>query len=88
MYAIRSYYAADFGRSAALQTENLLAALAWKGSDVRNLKDAAKTGADPIASLGYDGPLAALAPGRQNLSDYFKEQVAVVTNPAIRNNFV
>jgi glutamate synthase (NADPH/NADH) large chain len=58
-------------------------ALAWKGSDVRNLKEAAKSGTDPIASLGYDGPLAALSLGRQNLSDYFKEQVAVVTNPAI-----
>ena len=75
--------AGDFGRSAGLQSDNLLAALAWKGSDVRNLKDAARTGADPIASLGYDGPLAALALGRQNLADYFKEQVAVVTNPAI-----
>ena len=28
-------------------------------------------------------PLAALSPERQNLADYFKESVAVVTNPAI-----
>jgi glutamate synthase (NADPH/NADH) large chain len=73
----------DFGRSAALLTDNLLAAFGWQGSDVRNLKEAARSAVDPIASLGYDGPLAALSLDRQNLSDYFKEQVAVVTNPAI-----
>jgi len=43
----------------------------------------ADNGAEPIGSLGYDGPLAALSPERQNLADYFKETVAVVTNPAI-----
>ena len=43
----------------------------------------AQSGQEPIASLGYDGPLAPLSSPRQNLSDYFKEQVAVVTNPAI-----
>ena len=63
--------------------ENLLSAFAWKNSDLRNLKEMAKSAQDPIASLGYDGPLAALAVTRQNLPDYFKEQVAVVTNPAI-----
>ncbi len=75
--------ARDFGRSSGLGQANLLAALAWKTSDLRNLRDMARKGEEPIASLGYDGPLAALATGRQNLSDYFKEQVAVVTNPAI-----
>ena len=43
----------------------------------------ASNGAEPVGSLGYDGPLAALSPERQNLADYFKETVAVVTNPAI-----
>ena len=43
----------------------------------------ASNGAEPIGSLGYDGPLAALSPERQNLADYFKETVAVVPNPAI-----
>lgn len=63
--------------------ENILSALAWKSSDLQNTREMARTGQDPIASLGYDGPLAALSLSRQNLSDYFKEQVAVVTNPAI-----
>ncbi|SDE02332.1 glutamate synthase-related protein [Desulfuromonas thiophila] len=72
-----------FGRSRKLQRDNLLDAFAWKRSDLLNLKDILKTGREPIASLGYDGPLAALARSHQNLADYFKEQVAVVTNPAI-----
>ena len=42
----------------------------------------AETGNEPIGSLGYDGPLAALAP-RANLADHLHETVAVVTNPAI-----
>ena len=33
--------------------------------------------------MGFDGPLAALSQERVNLADYFKETVAVVTNPAI-----
>jgi len=63
--------------------DNLLSALAWKNSDLEILREMAKNAQDPIASLGYDGPLAALANKRQNLADFFKEQVAVVTNPAI-----
>lgn len=75
--------AAVFTRTRKLVRDNLLSACAWKSSDLRNLKEMAATGRDPIASLGYDGPLAALATSRQNLADYLKEQVAVVTNPAI-----
>jgi glutamate synthase (NADPH) large chain len=73
----------EFRRSAKLPQENLLSAFAWKTSDLQNLREMARKGQEPIASLGYDGPLAALAGTSQNLSDYFKEQVAVVTNPAI-----
>ncbi|GAM10305.1 ferredoxin-dependent glutamate synthase 2 [Geobacter sp. OR-1] len=82
--------AADSGRhervwqkNSRFLQENLLSAFAWKSSDQQNLREMARSGQDPIASLGYDGPLAALALSRQNLADYFKEQVAVVTNPAI-----
>ncbi len=73
----------NWHRSGKLLQDNLMSALAWKSSDVLNLREMARSGQDPIASLGYDGPLASLALSRQNLSDYFKEQVAVVTNPAI-----
>ena len=72
-----------FTRSSRLLRDNLLSALAWKSSDLRNLREMADKAQDPISSLGYDGPLAALATTRQNLADFFKEQVAVVTNPAI-----
>lgn len=75
-------YDASVSRSRFLP-DNLLAAFAWKPGDVQGLREMARTGRDPIASLGYDGPLAALSLSRQNLSDYFQEQVAVVTNPAI-----
>lgn len=70
-------------RSSRLLTGNLMSAFAWKSTDVQNLREMANSGQDPIASLGYDGPLAPLSLSRQNLADYFKEQVAVVTNPAI-----
>ncbi|MDX6632107.1 MAG: glutamate synthase large chain, partial [Solirubrobacterales bacterium] len=55
----------------------------WQRDDVKLVQQMASNGAEPIGSLGYDGPLAALSPERQNLADYFKETVAVVTNPAI-----
>ncbi len=74
---------AKWHRNAQLHQDNIMSAFAWKSSDLSNLREMAKSGSDPIASLGYDGPLASLSNQRQNLSDYFKEQVAVVTNPAI-----
>ena len=61
----------------------MLAGFGWQRDDVKLVQQMADNGAEPIGSLGYDGPLAALSPERQNLADYFKETVAVVTNPAI-----
>jgi glutamate synthase (NADPH/NADH) large chain len=63
--------------------DRLLAGFGWQRDDVKLCQQMASNGAEPIGSLGYDGPLAALSPERQNLADYFKETVAVVTNPAI-----
>ena len=56
--------------------------MGWQREDVKLVQQMASNGAEPIGSLGYDGPLAALSPERQNLADYFKETVAVVTNQA------
>ena len=64
-------------------TDRVLAGFGWQRDDVKLVQQMASNGAEPIGSLGYDGPLAALSPERQNLADYFKETVAVVTNPAI-----
>ncbi len=61
----------------------VLGGFGWQRDDMKLVQQMAATGAEPIGSLGYDGPLAALSPERQNLADYFKESVAVVTNPAI-----
>jgi len=63
--------------------DRVLAGFGWQRDDVKLVQQMAASGAEPIGSLGYDGPLAALSPERQNLADYFKETVAVVTNPAI-----
>jgi glutamate synthase (NADPH/NADH) large chain len=62
---------------------NRFAAFNWSTSDTDYVESLCKTGNEPISSLGYDGPLAALAPEKQSLSDYYKEAVAVVTNPAM-----
>ena len=63
--------------------ERVLAGMGWQREDTKLVQQMASNGAEPIGSLGYDGPLAALSAERQNLADYFKETVAVVTNPAI-----
>ncbi|MGN0505105.1 MAG: glutamate synthase large subunit [Lachnospiraceae bacterium] len=43
----------------------------------------AKTGAEPIAAMGTDGPLAVLSKTNQPLFAYFKQLFAQVTNPPI-----
>ena len=43
----------------------------------------AKNGAEPIASMGTDIPLAVLSEARQPLFSYFKQLFAQVTNPPI-----
>ncbi len=69
--------------AAEIPQERLLAAMGWSGEDLQLVRNIAQVGAEPIGSLGYDGPLACLSEQRQNLADYFKESVAVVTNPAV-----
>lgn len=62
----------------------LLAAFGWRKYDQDMRRHVAATGKGPIGSMGHQGPLACLEPaGLANVSDYFKENVAVVTNPAI-----
>ncbi len=64
---------------------NLLASFGWHDYDINVLTRSALEGKDVIGSMGHQGPLAALMPENAlpNVSDYFKEDVAVVTNPAI-----
>ncbi|MCL6573912.1 MAG: glutamate synthase, partial [Bacillus sp. (in: Bacteria)] len=58
-------------------------AFGWERDHIQLIEQMAEKGAEPIRSLGHDAPLAALNPQRKNISDYIKESVAVVTNPAI-----
>ncbi len=58
-------------------------AFGWRDDDVKALDFQMQTSAEPIKSLGYDGPLAPLDDGIRSLSDFVQETVAVVTNPAI-----
>ena len=60
-----------------------LAAMGWERFHVNFLQDIGQSRKEQIGSLGWDGPLAAMAESRMNLANYFKETVAVVTNPAI-----
>ncbi len=55
----------------------------WEREHILNIEKMSVSGKETITSLGYDGPLAVLSKGRVNISDFFKETVAVVTNPAI-----
>ncbi len=64
-------------------TSLVLAATGWNRDHLQELKAIVDTGKDLVGSLGYDGPLAVLSQGRVNIADFFKENVAVVTNPAI-----
>jgi glutamate synthase (NADPH) large chain len=82
--ALEPYRVAGFQTTTAdVPQERLLSAMGWSGEDLQLVRANSMSGAEPISSLGYDGPLACLSEARQNLADYFKESVAVVTNPAV-----
>ncbi|WP_027415594.1 glutamate synthase-related protein [Aneurinibacillus terranovensis] len=64
-------------------TNQLYSAFGWEREHIQLAEQMSASSAEPIRSLGHDAPLAAIANARQNLPDYIKESVAVVTNPAI-----
>ncbi|AMA74066.1 glutamate synthase-related protein [Aneurinibacillus thermoaerophilus] len=64
-------------------TNQQYAAYGWEREHIQLAEQMASSGAEPIRSLGHDAPLAAIAEARQNITDFIKESVAVVTNPAI-----
>jgi glutamate synthase (NADPH/NADH) large chain len=67
-----------------LTTPHCLEAFGWRQYDHTIRQRVAHTGAEVIGSLGYTGPLASLVPeSLPTIADYCKENVAVVTNPAI-----
>ena len=64
-------------------SDSQYSAFGWDREGIQMIENISETGAEPIRSLGHDGPLACLNPERKNLPDFIKESVAVVTNPAI-----
>lgn len=61
----------------------VMSGFGWERYHVEVVSTIAENAKEQIGSLGWDGPLAALSNTRVNLADYFKETIAVVTNPAI-----
>ncbi|MEN8258679.1 MAG: glutamate synthase-related protein [Thermodesulfobacteriota bacterium] len=65
-------------------TPHFLAAFGWRQYDISIRQRVAHDGREVIGSMGYTGPLPSFVhDSLPNLSDFCKENVAVVTNPAI-----
>ena len=59
-------------------------AFGYTSEDIeRIIKPMANTGAEPVASMGNDTPIAVLSQKPQRLFNYFRQQFAQVTNPPI-----
>ncbi|MDB4866274.1 MAG: glutamate synthase large subunit, partial [Cohnella sp.] len=59
-------------------------AFGYSFEDIRKIMEPmALTGVEPLASMGYDSPLAVLSERPQRLFNYFKQLFAQVTNPPI-----
>ena len=69
--------------SAPAVNTTTMAALGWERYHTNIIDTMAETNKELVGSLGWDGPLGAISQTRVNLADFFKETVAVVTNPAI-----
>ncbi len=66
------------------ETEKRCAAFHYTWEDLQDtLLTMAKTGSEPIVSMGADEPLAVLSRTHPALSDYFRQRFAQVTNPPI-----
>lgn len=61
----------------------LMSGMGWERYHLEIVGAVAQNAKELIGSLGWDGPLAAISQTRTNMADFFKETVAVVTNPAI-----
>ena len=60
-----------------------LNAFGWSWDRAKNVRHMAEHGKEPITSMGNDRPLAVFSALRPPLPKYFKQIVAVVTNPPI-----
>ncbi|MCL4512209.1 MAG: glutamate synthase-related protein [Bacteroidetes bacterium] len=67
----------------SLRRDHVLAAFGWSKDDSDDLLKLGEEGKETIGSMGHDCQLAALGDGIRNLTEFFKETVAVVTNPSV-----
>ena len=64
--------------------DRLYRAFGWNYEDLNEMVlQMAKTGIEPIGSMGVDTPLAAMSDNHPGLYEYFKQLFAQVTNPPI-----
>jgi glutamate synthase domain-containing protein 2/glutamate synthase domain-containing protein 1/glutamate synthase domain-containing protein 3 len=63
--------------------EKVLALFGWTHDRVKTVRFMAENGKEPVVGMGYDRPLAIFSKSRPPLFRYFKQTVAVVTNPPI-----
>ena len=61
----------------------VMAGFGWERYHVEIVSSLSENAKEQMGSLGWDGPLAAISNTRTNLADFFKETIAVVTNPSI-----
>ncbi len=61
----------------------VMSGFGWERYHVEIVSSLSQNAKEQMGSLGWDGPLAALSNTRANLADFFKETIAVVTNPSI-----
>jgi len=61
----------------------VMSGFGWERYHLEIVKAFSEDAKELIGSLGWDGPLAALSNTRVNLADFYKETIAVVTNPSI-----
>ena len=64
--------------------DRILAGFGWQRDDVKLVQQMASNGAEPIGSLGYDGPLAALSPersGSRTPSAFSPEPISACNGP-------
>ncbi len=70
--------------SQKLTEDAVTSAFGWQASDLSELKKMTASGRAVVGSMGHQAPLACMnLDALPVLADYFKENVAVVTNPAI-----
>ena len=70
--------------SLKLTGDAITGAFGWQASDLSELKKMTASGRAVVGSMGHQAPLACMnLEALPVLADYFKENVAVVTNPAI-----